>query len=74
MAQSIYLLSTLVEVLKSICEDGVHVAGAIAWSFVDNWEWGQYDDHFGVQAFNFTTLETYYKRSIFDFVDFFRGV
>jgi beta-glucosidase/6-phospho-beta-glucosidase/beta-galactosidase len=70
LTQSFFYLSFLNEMLKAINEDGVKVAGAIGWAFVDNWEWGEYDDRFGVQAFNSTTLERSYKRSIFDFVDF----
>ncbi|CZR67291.1 related to beta-glucosidase [Phialocephala subalpina] len=70
ITQSVFYQSTLNEVLKSIHEDGVNVIGFLGWSYVNNWEWGQYDDHYGVQAFNRTTLQTFYKRSIFDFVDF----
>ncbi|KAF8852751.1 glycoside hydrolase family 1 protein [Acephala macrosclerotiorum] len=70
ITQSVFYQSTLNEVLKSIHEDGVNVIGFLGWSYVNNWEWGQYDDHYGVQAFNQTTLERFYKRSIFDFVEF----
>jgi beta-glucosidase/6-phospho-beta-glucosidase/beta-galactosidase len=73
MTQSIFLLSTLRELLKSIHHDGIRVAGAMAWSYLSNWEWGEYDDHFGLEGFNFTTLESYYKRSIFDLVDYIHG-
>ena len=58
------------EVLKSIWEDGVDVAGAFAWSFADNWEFGDYDAHFGIQTVNRTTQERRYKKSFFDLVDF----
>lgn len=34
----------------------MNLVGAIGWAFVDNWERGEYDDHYGVQAFNMTTL------------------
>lgn len=67
---STYYYSFLSEMLKSINEDGINLIGAIGWTFVDNWEWGQYDDRYGVQSFNHTTLQRYYKRSIFDFVDY----
>lgn len=70
---STYYWTYLTEILKSINEDGVHLIGAIGWSFVDNWEWGEYNDRFGVQSFNQTTLERYYKRSIFDFVGYFQS-
>ena len=58
------------EVLKSIWEDGVEVAGAFAWSFADNWEFGDYEAHFGMQTVNRTTQERRYKKSFFDLVDF----
>ncbi|KIV89183.1 hypothetical protein PV10_08773 [Exophiala mesophila] len=68
--RSVYYLSYMSEVLKSIWEDGVHVAGAFAWSFADNWEFGDYDAHFGLQTVNRTTQERRYKKSFFDLVDF----
>ncbi|KAH8587949.1 glycoside hydrolase superfamily [Bisporella sp. PMI_857] len=68
--QTGYYLGILREVLKSVHEDGVTVAGIIGWTFVDNWEWGQYASHYGVQSFDNVTLERYYKRAIFDFSDF----
>ncbi|KAJ5281980.1 CAZyme family GH1 [Penicillium angulare] len=68
--RSQYYLSFMSEVLKSIYEDGVHVMGALAWSFVDNWEFGDYSQQFGIQKVNRTTQERYYKKSFFDLVDF----
>lgn len=68
--RSTYYLSYMSEVLKAIWEDGVHVAGAFAWSFADNWEFGHYDQHFGIQTVNRTTQERRYKKSFFDLVDF----
>lgn len=59
------------ETLKAIHEDGVDVIGALAWSFVDNNEWGSFEDQYGLPAVNRTTFERTYKRSVFDFVDFF---
>lgn len=47
--RSIYYLSFMQEILKSIYEDGVHVMGALAWSFMDNWEFGDYNQQFGLQ-------------------------
>lgn len=69
LPQSIFYMSFLNEMLKAIHEDGVKVVGAIGWAFVDNWEWGEYNDRYGVQTFNMTTLEKTYKRTIFDYVD-----
>ncbi|EHY54620.1 Beta-glucosidase 1B [Exophiala dermatitidis] len=68
--RSNYNLALLSEVLKSIWEDGVHILGAFAWSFIDNWEYGSFDAHFGLQTVNRTTQERRYKKSFFDLVDF----
>ncbi|KAM0239013.1 hypothetical protein ACHAP5_008385 [Fusarium lateritium] len=71
--RSIYYLSFLSETLKAIWEDGVEVVGAYAWSFADNWEFGDYDQHFGIQTVNRTTQERRYKKSFFDMVDFMKA-
>ncbi|KAJ5667690.1 uncharacterized protein N7477_006260 [Penicillium maclennaniae] len=47
--RSVYYASFMQEILKSIYEDGVHVMGALAWSFMDNWEFGDYASQFGIQ-------------------------
>jgi beta-glucosidase/6-phospho-beta-glucosidase/beta-galactosidase len=71
--RSQYYLSFMSEVLKAIWEDGVEVVGAYAWSFADNWEFGDYKQHFGIQTVNRTTQERRYKKSFFDFVDFMKA-
>lgn len=68
--RSQYYLSFMSEVLKSIWEDHVNVIGAFAWSFADNWEFGDYGQQFGVQFVNRTTQERKFKKSLFDLVDF----
>ncbi|KAJ5118228.1 Alpha/Beta hydrolase protein [Penicillium atrosanguineum] len=68
--RSVYYASFMQEILKSIYEDGVHVMGALAWSFMDNWEFGDYSAQFGIQKVNRTTQQRYYKKSFFDLVDF----
>ncbi|KAJ5931135.1 CAZyme family GH1 [Penicillium verhagenii] len=68
--RSQYYLAFMSEVLKSIYEDGVEVIGALAWSFADNWEFGDYSQQFGMQVVNRTTQTRYYKKSFFDLVDF----
>jgi beta-glucosidase/6-phospho-beta-glucosidase/beta-galactosidase len=68
--RSWYYQSYLNEGLKAIWEDGVQFIGAFAWSFADNWEFGDYDQHFGIQTVNRTTQVRRYKKSFFDFVDF----
>ncbi|CBX98890.1 similar to beta-glucosidase [Plenodomus lingam JN3] len=68
--RSWYYQSYLNEGLKAIWEDGVEFIGTFAWSFMDNWEFGDYDQHFGIQTVNRTTQERRYKKSFFEFVDF----
>lgn len=68
--RSIYYLSFMSEILKAIHEDGVHVMGALAWSWADNWEFGDYTQQFGLQVVNRTTQERFFKKSLFDLVDF----
>ncbi|KAK1713440.1 hypothetical protein CaCOL14_009340 [Colletotrichum acutatum] len=70
LAQSEFYVPILNEVLKAINIDGVHVKGLYGWSYLDNWEWGQYDDKYGVQGYNQTTQERFYKRAIFDYAGF----
>ncbi|KAJ9091078.1 hypothetical protein QFC19_009252 [Naganishia cerealis] len=70
--RSNYYLSVMSELLAAIWEDGVDLRGALAWSFLDNWEFGSYEEHYGMQTVNRTTQERSYKRSFFDFVDFFQ--
>lgn len=68
--RSIYYLSFMSEILKAIHEDGVDVMGALAWSFMDNWEFGDFSLQYGLQKVNQTTQQRYYKKSFFDLVDF----
>ena len=46
--------------------------GALAWSFIDNWEFGQ-PSHFGIQGVHSGTQERFYKKSFFDLVDFVKA-
>lgn len=46
--------------------------GALAWSFIDNWEFGQ-PSHFGIQGVDSETQERFYKKSFFDLVDFVKA-
>lgn len=71
--RSVYYLSSMTEILKAIWEDGVDVVGAIAWSFADNWEWGDFKQQFGMQTVNRTSQERHYKKSFFDLVDFVKS-
>ncbi|KAJ5992516.1 beta-glucosidase [Penicillium sp. IBT 35674x] len=75
LERTLYYQGFLHEVLKAIHKDGVNVIGTIAWSFLDNNELGTYDSRYGMQSVNRTDglFTRTYKRTIFDFVDFFRG-
>jgi beta-glucosidase/6-phospho-beta-glucosidase/beta-galactosidase len=73
LERTLYYQDFLKETLKSMHLDGVNVIGALAWSFVDNNEFGSYENQYGLQTVNRTSgkFERHYKRSFFDFVDFF---
>uniref|UniRef100_A0A060T4D0 ARAD1B02354p n=1 Tax=Blastobotrys adeninivorans TaxID=409370 RepID=A0A060T4D0_BLAAD len=71
-ARSVYYRSFMAAILEAIHYDNVNVLGAMAWSFSDNWEFGDYEQQFGIQVVNRTTQERFYKKSFFDYVDFYR--
>lgn len=71
--RSNYYLSVMSELLAAIWEDGIDLRGAFAWSFLDNWEFGSYEEHYGLQAVNRTTQVRSFKRSFFDYVEFFQA-
>lgn len=73
LERTLYYEQFLREMLKSVYEDGVNVIGALAWSFVDNDEFTSYEQQYGLQHVNRTdgVFTRRYKRSFFDFVDFF---
>jgi beta-glucosidase/6-phospho-beta-glucosidase/beta-galactosidase len=71
--RSMYYQNYLTEILHAIHSDNVNIIGALAWSWIDNNEFGNYNDHYGMQTVNRTDglFTRHFKRSIFDFVDFF---
>lgn len=73
LERSLYYQDFLQETLKAIHEDGVNVIGALAWSIMDNNEFGSYEEQYGMQTVNRTDgkFTRRYKRSMFDLVDFF---
>ena len=73
LPRSLYYEAFLTEILNCIHEDGINIIGAVGWSMLDNWEFGSFAQHFGMQVVNQTTQERYYKRSFFDFIDFFHS-
>ncbi|KAJ1323191.1 beta-glucosidase [Microdochium nivale] len=68
-----YYQAFLRETVAAIHQDGVKVIGAIAWTAVDNNEWGHFSAQYGFQTLNRTSFERTYKRSMFDFIDFFHS-
>lgn len=73
LERTLYYQWFLREMLKSIYIDKVNVIGALAWSFLDNDEFTSYEQQYGLQHVNRTNgmFTRSFKRSIFDFVDFF---
>lgn len=74
LERSLYYEGFLGEMLRAVHEDGVGVIGALAWSYIDNNEWGSFEEQYGLQTVNRTdgTFKRRFKRSIFDYVDFFQ--
>ncbi|KIJ35890.1 glycoside hydrolase family 1 protein [Sphaerobolus stellatus SS14] len=66
-----YYQAYMTEVLKSIHLDEVNVIGTLSWCFLETNEFGTYDDHYGLQTVNRTSFDRTYKRSAFDYVEFF---
>ncbi len=65
-----YLQTYLAQVLKAK-EEGVPVAGYFAWSFTDNFEWGEaYSQRFGLVYVDYKTQRRYIKSSGHWFKDF----
>jgi beta-glucosidase/6-phospho-beta-glucosidase/beta-galactosidase len=56
--------------LQAIWEDNVHVLGALAWSFADNWEFGDFSTAYGLQIIDRTNQERHYKKSFFGLTDY----
>jgi hypothetical protein len=71
--RSQYYLSYIQAILQAIWEDNVHVLGALAWSFVDNWEFGGFSTAYGLQVVNRTSQERDYKKSFFDLMDYYNS-
>ncbi|PYI04070.1 beta-glucosidase [Aspergillus sclerotiicarbonarius CBS 121057] len=73
LERTLYYQDFLEEILKAIYEDGVNVIGTLAWSYLDNNEFGSYENQYGMQSVNRTdgSWRRQYKRSLFDYVDFF---
>ena len=72
LARSTYYRQYMEAILIAISE-GVNVIGSLAWSILDNLEWGEgFTVKFGMQYVNFTTQERYYKQSFFEYINAFR--
>lgn len=74
--RSLYYQDFMNEVLKAVYFDDINVIGALAWSFVDNNEFGSFSSQFGMQTVNRTDMRfgRRYKRSMFDYVDLFSRI
>lgn len=70
--RSTYYLPYMSKILRAVHEDGVHVMGALAWSYTDNWEFGR-PGHFGLQSAEFKSQEQFYKKSFFELIDFVKA-
>ncbi|KAL2349972.1 beta-glucosidase [Cryomyces antarcticus] len=70
-----YYQQFLDEMLKAIYLDNINVIAALGWSVMDNNEFGSYEQQYGLQLVNRSDpmLARTYKRSFFDFVDFFHS-
>lgn len=73
LPRGLYYKSYLTEILNCIHKDGINVIGAVAWGVLDDWEFGTYTQHFGIQAVNRSTMERSYKASFFEFVKYFHA-
>jgi len=74
VARTNYFMTYLGQILLSIHEDGVPIAGAFAWAMIDNAEWNSgLSAKFGIQHVNYTTLERTYKRSALSLSEFFQA-
>ncbi|KAJ7054170.1 glycoside hydrolase superfamily [Mycena amicta] len=74
VARTDYFMTYLGQILLSIHEDNVPIAGAFAWAMIDNAEWSSGTSaKFGIQHVNYTTLERTYKRSAFALSEFFNA-
>ncbi|KAF7303850.1 Glycoside hydrolase family 1 protein [Mycena indigotica] len=74
VARTDYFMTYLGQILLSIHEDEVPIAGAFAWAMIDNAEWGSGTSaKFGIQHVNYTTLERTYKRSALSLAEFFKS-
>ncbi|KAJ7097624.1 glycoside hydrolase superfamily [Mycena epipterygia] len=74
VARTDYFMTYLGQILLSIHEDGVPIAGAFAWAMIDNAEWNSGTSaKFGIQHVNYTTLERTYKRSALSLSEFFQA-
>lgn len=73
--RSMYYQNFLTETLRAVHLDGVNVIGALAWSWIDNNEFGSFEHQYGMMGVNRSdpNLGRWIKRSFFDFVDFFHN-
>jgi beta-glucosidase/6-phospho-beta-glucosidase/beta-galactosidase len=62
-------------VTKAITEDGVNVGGYFAWSFMDNFEWGDgYNTRFGMIYVDYLTQIRHVKDSAKWYSEFIKAM
>lgn len=74
LERALYYSQFNTEMLKAIYLDNIKISAAFGWSIIDNNEFGSYQQQYGMQLVNRSSprLERTYKRSMFDYVDFFK--
>lgn len=55
--------ASMLQAIREAMDMGVEVLGYIAWSLLDNWEWGSYIPTFGIAEVDKTTFERKAKNS-----------
>jgi len=66
--RDIFLKKYLYALSESI-KDGIDVRGYFYWSLMDNYEWGTYDDKYGLYHVDFETQKRTLKQSALYFVE-----
>ncbi len=70
LERSQYFEDYVVEIYKAMTEDNIKIIGAMAWSFLDQWEFG--NPGYGLQWMDPATMKRYYKQSLFKWVNLFQ--
>ncbi len=66
-------LKRYIYAISQAIRDGVDVRGYFYWSLMDNYEWGTYEDRYGLYHVNFKTQQRTLKQSAQHYVDVARS-